>query len=174
MFDHASDRLQARPFQVYEFSALEEYPELLEPLLLHGVSAGMVSDTLTICVLDEAWRFIQHPTLRAYVQRALKTWRKQNAAMILATQAIEDFGQDDFLRAVIESCPTKLLLHNPDLDRARYADLLHLNDVEVDLVAGLRPRRQVLLKRQGLAKVLELMPPVLAERVASEKESVNA
>jgi type IV secretion system protein VirB4 len=134
----------------------------------------MVSDTLTICVLDEAWRFIQHPTLRAYVQRALKTWRKQNAAMILATQAIEDFGQDDFLRAVIESCPTKLLLHNPDLDRARYADLLHLNDVEVDLVAGLRPRRQVLLKRQGLAKVLELMPPVLAERVASEKESVNA
>ena len=36
--------------------------------------------------MDEAWRFIQHPTLRAYVQEALKTWRKRNAAMMLATQ----------------------------------------------------------------------------------------
>jgi uncharacterized protein GlcG (DUF336 family) len=28
--------------------------------------------------MDEAWRFIQHPTLRAYVQEGLKTWRKHN------------------------------------------------------------------------------------------------
>ena len=38
--------------------------------------------------MDEAWRFIQHPTLRAYVQEGLKTWRKRNAAMVLATQTL--------------------------------------------------------------------------------------
>ena len=40
---------------------------------------------LKVCVMDEAWRFIQYPALRAYVQEALKTWRKRNAAMLLAT-----------------------------------------------------------------------------------------
>ena len=93
--------------------------------------------TLKLCVMDEAWRFIQHPTLRAYVQEALKTWRKRNAAMILATQAIDDFASADLLRTVVESCPTKLLLANPALDRRQYADLFQLNEMELDLLTDL-------------------------------------
>ena len=100
-------------------------PALLEPLLfyvLHRVNAA-VTDTsdagrLKLCVMDEAWRFIQHDRLRAYVEEALKTWRKRNGAMILATQTIDDFASADLLRTVVESCPTKLLLANPSLDRA--------------------------------------------------------
>ena len=97
---------------------------LLEPLLfyvLHRVTTRIQDPaeaaTLKLCVMDEAWRFIQHPTLRAYVQEGLKTWRKRNAAMILATQTIDDFASADLLRTVVESCPTKLLLANPALDR---------------------------------------------------------
>jgi len=112
--------------------------------------------TLKLCVLDEAWRFIQHPTLRAYIQEGLKTWRKRNAAMVLATQSIDDFASADVLRTVVESCPTKLLLSNPALDRQQYADLFQLNPTELDLVTGLVPRQQLLLKRPGLTKVLNL------------------
>ena len=78
---------------------MRAYPALLEPLLfyvLHRVTARVQDPaeaaTLKLCVLDEAWRFIQHPTLRAYVHEGLKTWRKRNAAMILATQTIDDFA----------------------------------------------------------------------------------
>ena len=56
----------------------------------------------------------------------------------------------------MESCPTKLLLANPALDRARYADLFQLNEMELDLLTGLMPRQQILLKRPDLAKVLTL------------------
>jgi type IV secretory pathway VirB4 component len=112
--------------------------------------------TLELCVMDEAWRFIQHPTLRAYVQEALKTWRKRNAMMMLATQAADDFASADLLRTVIESCPTKLLLANPSLDTQQYADLFHLNPMELELLTNLIPRQQLLLKRASLAKVLSL------------------
>src|SRR5439155_19639168 len=91
---------------------------------------------------------------RAYVQDALKTWRKRNAAMLLATQSIEDFASADLLRTVVESCPTKLLLANPSLDRTRYAELFGLNQMELDLLTDLMPRRQLLLKRPDVAKVL--------------------
>ena len=111
---------------------------------------------LKLCVMDEAWRFIQNPTLRAYVQDALKTWRKRNAAMLLATQTIDDFASADLLRTVVESCPTKLLLANPALERSRYAELFQMNEMELDLVAGLMPRRELLLKRPDLTKVLTL------------------
>ena len=66
---------------------------------------------------------------------------------VLATQTIDDFASADLLRTVVESCPTKLLLANPALDRPRYAELFQMNEMELDLLAGLMPRQQILLKR---------------------------
>jgi type IV secretion/conjugal transfer VirB4 family ATPase len=163
LFDNLDDTLTFERLQVFDFEAMRAYPVLLEALLfylLHRVTERIQdpeeAGTLKVCVMDEAWRFIQHPTLRAYVQEGLKTWRKRNAAMILATQTIDDFASADLLRTVVESCPTKLLLANPSLDRSRYADLFQLNEMELDLLTGLIPRQQILLKRPDLAKVLTL------------------
>ena len=136
---------------------------VLEPLLfyvLHRVTSRIQDPaetaTFKLCVMDEAWRFIQHPTLRDYVQEGLKTWRKRNAAMLLSTQTIDDFASADLLRTVVESCPTKLLLANPALDRQRYAELFQLNEAELELVTNLVPRQQLLLKRPDVTKVLSL------------------
>jgi type IV secretion/conjugal transfer VirB4 family ATPase len=163
LFDNLEDTLTVERLQVFDFEAMRAYPVLLEPLLfyvLHRVTARIQDPaeggTLKLCVMDEAWRFIQHPTLRAYVQEGLKTWRKRNAAMLLSTQTIDDFASADLLRTVIESCPTKLLLANPALDPRQYAELFQLNERELDLVAGLVPRQQILLKRPDVTKVLTL------------------
>jgi len=163
LFDNVDDTLSLTTFQVFDFDAMRAYPDLLEPLLfylLHRVTERVhdpvEAGRLKLCVMDEAWRFIQHPTLRAYVEEGLKTWRKHNAAMVLATQAVDDFASAELLRTVVESCPTKLFLANPAFDRRQYADLFQLNDVELDLLSGLVPRQQILLKRPELAKVLTL------------------
>lgn len=163
LFDNLQDTLTVERLQVFDFEEMRAYPALLEPLLfyvLHRVTARVQDPaeaaTLKLCVMDEAWRFIQHPTLRAYVQEGLKTWRKRNAAMILSTQAIDDFASADLLRTVVESCPTKLLLANPALDPRQYADLFQLNEMELELLAGLMPKQQMLLKRPDVTKVLTL------------------
>jgi len=163
LFDHIEDTFSVQPFQVFDFEAMRAYPALLEPLLfyvLHRVTTRLQepeeAGRFKLCVMDEAWRFIQHDRLRAYVEEALKTWRKRNAAMLLATQTIDDFASADLLRTVVESCPTKLLLANPALDRARYTELFRLNETELDLLGSLMPRRQLLLKRADVAKVLNL------------------
>jgi type IV secretion system protein VirB4 len=148
---------------VFDFEAMRTFPTVLEPLLfyvLHRVTTHVQdppeAGTFKLCVMDEAWRFIQHPTLRDYVQEGLKTWRKRNAAMLLSTQTIDDFASADLLRTVVESCPTKLLLANPALDRQRYAELFQLNEAELELVTSLIPRQQLLLKRPDVTKVLSL------------------
>lgn len=163
LFDNARDTLSVERLQVFDFESMRAYPSLLEPLLfyvLHRVSERVLdpaeTGTLKVCVMDEAWRLIQHPTLRGYVLEALKTWRKRNAAMLLATQSIDDFASVDLLRTVVESCPTRLLLANPSLDRRQYAELFQMNEAELELLAGLVPRQQLLLKRSDLAKVLTL------------------
>lgn len=126
---------------------------------MHRASASIDAAPLSqlkLFVLDEAWRFIRDPTVKAYVAEALKTWRKRNAAVLLATQSSEDFADADILRTVIENCPTKCFLANPDLDVARARELFHLNETEARRIVDLQPRRQFLLKRPDAAKVLEL------------------
>ena len=95
-------------------------------------------------------------TVKAYITEALKTWRKRNAAMLLATQSSEDFADHDLLRTVVESCPTKFFLANPGMDLDRARELFHLNATEAALITHLLPRQQALLKRPDLAKVINL------------------
>jgi type IV secretion/conjugal transfer VirB4 family ATPase len=168
LFDHAVDGVSLAGFQSIDFAGLGESPHLLEPLLfylLHRADADLtasreaasVADTLTLLVVDEAWRFLTNPTIRAYVTEALKTWRKKNACVLLATQSSEDLARSEMLRVAIESCPTKCFLANPYLDRAMYQELFHLNDTEAEHIATLVPRRQLLLKRPDYSTVLNLV-----------------
>lgn len=162
LFDNVEDTLTFQRVQCFDFEGLEKYPLLLEPLLfyvLHRANAS-ISDgdlgRLKLFVLDEAWRFAQDATIKAYITEALKTWRKRNAAMILATQSSDDFAAPDLLRTVIESCPSQFFLANPGMDLERARQLFHLNQTESALIAGLIPRQQALLKRPDLAKVINL------------------
>src|SRR5262249_40315368 len=107
-FDHADDTVTVSPFQYVDFEGLEQCPQILEPLLfywLHRASASLtdpaLATTLKLFVVDEAWRFLRHPTIRQYVTEALKTWRKKNASVLLATQSCEDLEQSDMLRVAI-------------------------------------------------------------------------
>ena len=65
--------------------------------------------TFKTFLMDEAWLFIENETIREYIMAAQKTWRKHNAAMILATQSIKDLEDTGMLAIVAESCPTKNL-----------------------------------------------------------------
>jgi type IV secretion system protein VirB4 len=86
----------------------------------------------------------------------LKTWRKKNGAMILATQSSDDLARSEMLNVAVESCPTKMFLANPDMDQKHYRDLFHLNETEAQLIAGLIPKRQILIKRPDVSKVVNL------------------
>ncbi len=162
-FDNATDNLTLSRFQAFDLEGMDKVPQLLEPLLfyiLHRANAAIYdperSAALKVFVIDEAWRFLRHPTTRLYIVEALKTWRKKNAAMILATQSSDDLLQQEALRVVLESCPTKLFLANPDIDRASYQEVFHLNETQTSWITRLVPKQQLLLKRPDLAKILNL------------------
>ena len=112
--------------------------------------------TFKVFLLDEAWLFIKNETIRNYVVQAQKTWRKLNAAMILATQSIKELQESGMLQIVSESCPTKIFLANPEMDRDIYREAFHLNDTELDLIAGLVPPGQMLVRKAQSSKKVHL------------------
>ena len=106
-------------------------------------------------VVDEAWRYLQDPAVLAYLAEAAKTWRKKNAALIVATQSAGDVTGTAGAEALLESMPTKLFLANPELP-AKAAATFRLNDAEIETIRGLIPKRELYLRRPGAAGVLRL------------------
>src|SRR5487761_1226737 len=163
VFDNAEDTITFSRFQCFDFQGMNQYPEVLEPLLfyiLHRANAVIcdpkISQIFKAFFIDEAWLFLKNPIIKSYIIEALKTWRKQNAAMILSTQSLDELRKSEILDIIIESCPTKIFLANPDMDRDLYRRQFNLNENEIELISTLRPKRQLLIKTPELAKVANL------------------
>ena len=163
LFDNAADTISFSSFQCFDFQKMNQYSEILEPLLfyiLHRANLVIrdkqISSVFKAFFIDEAWIFLRNSSIQKYVIEALKTWRKHNAAMILSTQSVDELRRSDLLDVILESCVTKLFLANPDMDRELYRQHFHLNEQEVELIAGLIPKQQFLLKTPELSKVANL------------------
>lgn len=164
LFDNAEDTLTCAKFQTFDFEGLEKFPQILEPLLfyvLHRANADIYDSSargvFKVFLLDEAWKFLMNPTVKFYIYESLKTWRKKNAAMWLATQSIGDLQQTEMLRTVAENCGSIVLLPNPRMDKEQYREVFKLNERELDLVATMQPKRESLWKPViGEAKVVVL------------------
>jgi len=163
VFDNTEDTITFSRFQCFDFQGMNQYPEVLEPLLfyiLHRANTSIrdpkTSHTFKAFLIDEAWLFLKNPVIKNYIIEALKTWRKQNAAMILSTQSLDELRKSEILDIIVESCPTKIFLANPDMDRDLYRRQFNLNDNEIELISTLRPKQQLLIKTPELAKVANL------------------
>lgn len=163
LFDNADDTVSFSRFQCFDFQAMREYPQLLEPLLfyiLHRADAIIrdpkISHVFKAFFIDEAWVFLKNPSISAYIVEALKTWRKHNAALVLSTQSLDELRKSDILDVLLESCPTKIFLANPDMDLELYGRHFHLNDHEIELIAGLIAKQQMLIKTPESSKVANL------------------
>jgi len=180
LFDNVDDTLIFSRFQAFNFHGWDDAPEILEPLLfyvLHRATAEIADPnklaTFKVFLLDEAWLFLKNQTIRDYVVQAQKTWRKHNGAMILATQSLKEFEDSGLLPIVSESCPTKIFLANPEMDRDVYGDAFHLNDTELDLIAGLVPPGQMLIRKAQTSKKVQLNVDSISHWMATNNPRDN-
>jgi type IV secretion system protein VirB4 len=180
LFDNVEDTLTFSRFQTFNFDGWNDYPDVLEPLLFYVLQRASSeiekpenTATFKAFVIDEAWMFLKNRTIRDWVTRAEKTWRKKNAAMVLATQSVVELMASEMLHIVNESCPTKIFLANPNIDRKLYAEIFQLNDTELELLESLVPKRDLLLKQPGLAKRLRLEVDALTYWIATNNARDN-
>ena len=82
---------------------------------------------------------------REYLRDWLKTLRKLNAAVVLATQNLSDIFNSAICDVVMEACPTKVLLANSEAaatQSRRLYEATGLNEREIQIVQGAAPKRE--------------------------------
>ncbi len=180
LFDNVEDTLAFSRFQTFNFDGWSDYPDILEPLLFYvlqrassEIEKPQNTATFKLFVIDEAWIFLKNATIRDWILKAEKTWRKKNAAMLLATQSVVELAASDMLHIVNESCPTKIFLANPNIDRKLYADVFQLNDTQLELLESLVPKRELLLIQPCGTKKLVLEVDALGYWMATNNARDN-
>ena len=159
--DEADVRLS--DWQVIDLAGAVEHEDWCEAALLYlleklraEIEAPGEIGRLKLMVVDEAWRYLRDPTVLARMVEAAKTWRKRNAALVLATQSVTDLTATPGTQTLLESMPTRLFLANPDFPAAGAATF-GLSDDELATIRGLEPKRELFLRRSNAAAVLRLV-----------------
>ena len=129
----------------------------------------------TLLVLDEAWTFLDDPLFAARIREWLKTLRKRNVAVVFATQSLADIERSSIAPALIESCPTRILLPNDRAlepqSRAVY-ERFGLNARQIEILSLATPKRDYYAQtaRGNRLFSLGLGPVALALAGASSPE----
>ncbi len=120
--------------------------------LFHRI-ADRLDGSPTMIIIDEGWLALGDPAFSKQLAEWLVTLRKKNASVIFATQSLAQLEKSTIAPAIIESCPTRLLLPN---DRAVEPQItaiyrrFGLNDRQIEILARATPKRDYYCQsRQG-------------------------
>ena len=147
LLDADHDALGESDFQVFEMDRLLNLgPKNVIPVLLylfHRIERRLKGQP-TLVVLDEAWLMLTSELFEAKIRDWLKTLRKANAAVVFATHSPSDILNSRIASAIIESCPTKFWLPNPQATSPALAPAyasLGLTQRQIEIIASAVPKR---------------------------------
>lgn len=177
LLDHEKSSLGLGSVQAFEMDDLMRRPAAVGPVLaaLFNVLERRFDGKPTLLILDEAWLFLKDSGFAAQIQDWLKTLRKQNVAVVFATQELADVEASPIASTIIEACLTRIYLPN---DRAReprsraFYERLGLNSRQIELIASATPKRDYYLVSRDGCRLFELGlgPAALAFVAASRPE----
>jgi type IV secretion system protein VirB4 len=183
LLDAETDSLALARYTTFEIEHLmnlgEKYALPVLLYLFHRIERliGSQQGKPSVIVLDEAWLMLGHPAFRDKIREWLKTMRKANCAVVMATQSLSDAGRSGILDVIAESTPTKIFLPNVYARDEVFQELyvrLGLNKRQIELVTEASPKREYYVTSEKGRRLFELAlgPLALAFCSASDKDTI--
>ncbi|MCV0415114.1 MAG: conjugal transfer protein TrbE [Brevundimonas sp.] len=113
----------------------------------------------TLLIIDEGWLALDDDAFAGQLREWLKTLRKKNASVIFATQSLSDIDNSTIAPAIIESCPTRLLLPNERAIEPQVTAIYRrfgLNDRQIEIIARATPKRDYYCQSRRGNRLFEL------------------
>ncbi|MGY3488289.1 type IV secretion/conjugal transfer VirB4 family ATPase [Bradyrhizobium sp. USDA 4011] len=113
----------------------------------------------TLLIVDEGWLALDDEDFAGQLREWLKTLRKKNASVIFATQSLSDIDGSAIAPAIIESCPTRLLLPNERAIEPQITAIYRrfgLNDRQIELLSRATSKRDYYCQSRRGNRMFEL------------------
>ena len=175
-FDHAHDDLSLCGFTCIEVGRLFHTPRLAAAFLDYAFQRieSALDGTPAFIYVEEAWCVLAEPRFCARLDDWLRTLRKKNAAVILATQSLQEIEASPILASVIDNIPTRIYLANPNAGAHRRLNLerFALNDTQLSRICQAIPKRDCYITQPGRSRMVRcVFPPALLAALRSDPQA---
>ena len=177
--DAHEDALLTERFITFEMETLQNNKALIPMLLylFHRIEQRL-DGRPTLVVIDEAWVALSKSFFGAKIEEWLRSWRKKNAAVWLATQSLDDLRRSDYRAVILESCHSQIYLGNPEAATHNIADIYRdfgLSDRQIQIIAEAVAKREYYLVSPNGRRLFDLAlePLTLSFVGASSKEDIK-
>ena len=160
LLDAETEHLGSADVQAFEIEGLVgtgAAPAVLS-YLFHRIG-DRLDGRPTLLIIDEGWLALDDDGFSGQLREWLKTLRKKNASVIFATQSLSDIDGSAIAPAIIESCPTRLLLPNERAIEPQITAIYRrfgLNDRQIEILARATPKRDYYCQSRRGNRLFEL------------------
>lgn len=160
LLDAETEQLGSAEVQAFEIEGLVgtgAAPAVLS-YLFHRIG-DRLDGRPTLLIIDEGWLALDDDAFAEQLREWLKTLRKKNASVIFATQSLSDIDGSAIAPAIIESCPTRLLLPNERAIEPQITAIYRrfgLNDRQIEILARATPKRDYYCQSRRGNRLFEL------------------
>jgi type IV secretion system protein VirB4 len=160
LLDAESEHLGSADVQAFEIEGLVgtgAAPAVLS-YLFHRIG-DRLDGRPTLLIIDEGWLALDDDAFAEQLREWLKTLRKKNASVVFATQSLSDIDNSAIAPAIIESCPTRLLLPNERAVEPQITAIYRrfgLNDRQIEILARATPKRDYYCQSRRGNRLFEL------------------
>jgi type IV secretion system protein VirB4 len=160
LLDAETEHLGSATVQAFETEGMigtQAAPAVLA-YLFHRIE-DRLDGSPTLIIIDEGWLALDDEAFAGQLREWLKTLRKKNASVIFATQSLSDIDGSAIAPAIIESCPTRLLLPNERAIEPQITAIYRrfgLNDRQIEILARATPKRDYYCQSRRGNRLFEL------------------
>jgi type IV secretion system protein TrbE len=165
-FDNEEDNFDLQSIVCMETGKLLQTPEIAAPFMdyaFYCIEKKLDSKTPTLIYVEEAWYMLANPTFEEKIDDWLRTFRKKRAYVVFATQSPDEFTRLRAWAAFVANVPTQIFLPSINDSVAAtgdiYRKLFALNDAQLGLLAQAVPRRDYLIVKPGMTRLVQAQMP---------------
>ena len=139
-------------------------------LIVRDAEAGLGADP-TFVLIDEAKWILASPISLPWIDRALRTFRRANGALVLCTQSLAEIDNSEARTMLLEATAIKTFLPNHAAKGERVRQLyaeLGLNEKQIEIIANGVPHRDYLCVTDSGSRLFSLdLSPIARALCAS-------
>lgn len=167
-FDNDEDTFALSSFMCIEMNRLFQDEQVARAFMEYAFYRifKRLDGTPTVIYIEEAWFMLADEHFAARIDDWLRTLRKKNAFVIMATQSLAEIASCKIFSSLIDNIPNKMFLPNANAmaHMDLYTDKFSLNLAQVDRIRTAVPKLHYYIVTPRLSRMVEvrLTPGILA------------
>jgi len=158
-FDNREDSFDLAEFTCIEMGGLFQNPRVATGFLeyaFHRIGKRL-DGRPTLIYIEEAWFMLEDERFAARVNDWLRTLRKKNALVLLATQSLDEIARSSIFATMVDNIPNRIFLANPNAlaHKELYTRKFGLNEAQVNRIRGAIPKLHYYITTPVLSRLVE-------------------